>query len=69
MAKFTLEIEDTDKGGFTLSLKADSLTTIDAATTNTSTQNLAILIVSVLRKAGVGELCELPKIDQPKCSV
>ena len=64
MAKFTLEVKDEANGGMTVSIKGESLKTYQTTKTNTATQNLAVLIVGLLRDVGV-KSDSLPNIDAP----
>jgi hypothetical protein len=64
MAKFTLEVEDEEDGGMIVSIKGESLKTYKTTETNTTTQNLAVLIVGLLRDVGI-KSDSLPNIDAP----
>lgn len=64
MAKFTLEVKDKVDGGMTVSIKGESLKTYKTTETNTATQNLAVLIVGLLRDVGIKSE-SLPNIDAP----
>ena len=64
MAKFTLEVEDKEDGGMIVSIKGESLKTYKTTETNTTTQNLAVLIVGLLRDVGI-KSDSLPNIDAP----
>ena len=64
VAKFTLEVEDEEDGGMIVSIKGESLKTYKTTETNTTTQNLAVLIVGLLRDVGI-KSDSLPNIDAP----
>jgi len=68
MAKFTLEVEDKEDGGMIVSIKGESLKTYKTTETNTTTQNLAVLIVGLLRDVGI-KSDSLPNIDAPTINI
>ena len=55
MARIKIELEDTVDGGMIFNLESDDLATLETHKTNTCVQNLAILLIELLKDSGVGK--------------
>jgi len=61
MARIKIQLEDTEDGGMIFKIDADELATIKTFKTNTCVQNLAILLIDVLKEYGIDK-GELPNL-------
>jgi len=63
MAEIKIELKDLPDGGMFINVSASDLATTETLKSNTAIQNIAILLVDVLKKSGIDK-DQLPNLNR-----